>query len=83
MFFRFLAGATDIFLFLNGRTDTETQLTYSTDSGSTFQGKKRKELEADHSPLSNAEVRNVGITLRSKTYSKMRTRFVAITDIMF
>jgi hypothetical protein len=45
--FRFLAGATDIFLFWKRQADTEAHLTYSMDSDNTFQGKKRTERETD------------------------------------
>jgi hypothetical protein len=52
-------------------------------SDNIFQGKKWTEREIDDLPLSNAEVRNIGTTLISKTHSKMKTRFFAITYIMF
>jgi len=71
------------FSFWKRQADTEAQLTYSMGSDNTSQGKKRTGRETDDLPLPNAEVRNIGTTLLSKTHSKIKTRFVAITYIMF
>jgi len=71
------------FSFWKRQADTESQLTYSMGSDNTFQGKKRTKRETDDLPRPNAEVRNSGTTLLSKTHYKMKTRFVAITYIMF
>jgi len=71
------------FSFWKRQADAEAQLTYSMGSDNTLQDKKRRERKTDDLPLPNAEVRNIGTALLSKTHSKMKTRFVAITYIMF